>query len=217
MTRDSDHRCRSSWAIVVAWASTLAVGVALAALAAREHRLPGDLRIAREVQSWPAPGETFSGLVRALTATEPMVAAGAALAGGLWLAGRRRSALAFGAAVAALPLLQWGLKELVDRPRPAPDLVELRAGFSSPSFPAGHVMSPTLWYGYVLWIARAWRPRWFQTSVQVACALVLASTGLVNVYLGVHWPSDVAGGYVWGLALLIPAAARSDGWPPPDR
>jgi membrane-associated phospholipid phosphatase len=35
-------------------------------------------------------------------------------------------------------------------------------------------------------------------------AAVLLLTGIVNVYLGVHWPTDIAGGHLWGLVLLLP-------------
>ena len=68
----------------------------------------------------------------------------------LWLLGWRQQAVLLVAGVAVMALLQSGLKDLVDRPRPTADLVELRAGFSSPSFPAGHVMSPTVLYGFLL-------------------------------------------------------------------
>ncbi|HWQ28650.1 MAG TPA: phosphatase PAP2 family protein [Dehalococcoidia bacterium] len=198
---------RWSWPAAL-WVATLAAAIALTALAAREPTLPGDVRLAQEAQGWPLP-HALADFIRAVTTTELAVGAGAALGGALWFAGARREGLALLIAIAALPLLQSGLKELVDRPRPSPELVELRAGFSSPSFPAGHVMSPALLYGYAAWLAcRAGRV-WLQVCVVLPCAAVLVLTGVVNVYLGVHWPSDVAGGYLWGLALLIPAAAAA--------
>ena len=35
-------------------------------------------------------------------------------------------------------------------------------------------------------------------------AFVLVLTGPANVYVGVHWPSDVVGGYAWGAVLVLP-------------
>lgn len=191
--------------LTLAWVSLLVGAVSLSVLAAREPRLPGDLSMARMVQGWPYPGSALSEVVRAVTTTEVVLGTGAALAAGLWLAGARRLALALAVGLLVLPLAQHGLKELVDRPRPSPDLVELRAGFSSPSFPSGHVMSPTLLYGFVLYLCfRLPLPRAAALASGLWSALVLALTGLVSVYLGVHWPSDVLGGYAWGLALLLP-------------
>jgi undecaprenyl-diphosphatase len=34
---------------------------------------------------------------------------------------------------------------------------------------------------------------------------VLSLTGVVNVWLGVHWPTDVIGGYAWGAVMVLPA------------
>ncbi len=186
------------------WLAAAGAAVALSILAAREPTLPGDLQLAREAQDLPIPGR-LSDVVRAMTTTELVVGTGAAFAAALWLAGLRRESVALLAAVAVLPLLQSGVKELVDRPRPSPDLVELRAGFSSPSFPAGHVMSPTVLYGYAAWLARRAKRAWLRAGLIVPCAAVLVLTGVVNVYLGVHWPSDIVGGYLWGFALLAPA------------
>ncbi len=194
--------------LILAWAALLAGAVALSILAAREPRLPADLSITREMQGWPFPGLALSDVVRAVTTTEVVLGVGAALAAGLWLAGARRQALALAVGLVALPLLQYGLKELVDRPRPSPDLVELRAGFSSPSFPSGHVMSPTLLYGFVLYLCFCRRRLVPLKVLALAAALwsaaVLVLTGPVNVFLGVHWPSDALGGYAWGLVLLLP-------------
>jgi membrane-associated phospholipid phosphatase len=190
------------------WVAAFAVAVVLSVLAARDPALPGDVRLAQETQSWPIPN-ALADVIRAITMTQVVVGAGVALSGALWLAGSRRAGVALLAAIAALPLLQHGLKELIDRPRPSPELVELRAGFSSPSFPAGHVMSPTLLYGYAAWLVRRARPLWLRACLVLPCAAVLGLTGVVNVYLGVHWPSDAAGGYLWGFVLLVPAAAAA--------
>jgi len=104
-----------------------------------------------------------------------------------------------------LPFLQHGLKQLVDRPRPTPDLVELRAGFSSPSFPSGHVMSAALLYGLLLYLSlRIALPSVLRLALIGWCAFMLVVSGPANVYLGVHWPSDVVGGYAWATVLLLP-------------
>jgi undecaprenyl-diphosphatase len=122
----------------------------------------------------------------------------------LWLFGRRRQAVLLVVGLAAMALLQSGIKELVDRPRPTADLVELRAGFSSPSFPAGHVMSPTVLYGFLLYLALALKlPLVVRAALVGWIAFVLVLTGPANVYVGVHWPSDVVGGYAWGAVLVL--------------
>jgi len=41
-------------------------------------------------------------------------------------------------------------------------------------------------------------------GVAIACAaLLIAAIGFSRVYLGVHWPSDVAAGYVGGIPFLV--------------
>ena len=49
-----------------------------------------------------------------------------------------------------------------------------------------------------------------RTGVAATLLVVLALTGIVNVWLGVHWPSDVLGGYLWGAVLLLPAVAAGE-------
>ena len=136
-----------------------------------------------------------------------MLGLGAALAAAAWLGGWRRPALVFAAGLVLVVLLQFSLKEIVDRPRPVPDLVAVRAGYTSASFPAGHAMSATYLYGFLAAAALAAPlPAAARAALAGVIALFLAFAGLANVALGVHWPSDVAGGYVWALAVLVPAA-----------
>lgn len=193
--------------VAALWGAVLAAAVALAVFAALNDRLPGDLSASRTVQEWPFPGEPFADILRFLSGTEFIVTIGAVLAVAAWLAGHRRPALVLAAGLAVMVLLQFGVKEIVDRPRPSPDLVDLRAGFTSPSFPSGHTMSPTYLYGFLAAPAFA-----FPFTVRVRAAVMgvavvfLALGGLANVWLGVHWISDVVGGYLWAAAVLVPTA-----------
>lgn len=191
------------WGVV--WLGLLAGCIVLSVLAAQHARLPGDLGLTQRLQDSFFPGLGLSKFVRLVTTTQVVLGTGGAVAVALWLLGWRRQAVLLAVGLVALPLLQSGLKDLVDRPRPTADLVELRAGFSSPSFPSGHVMSPTLLYGFLLYLTMALRlPLALRAALTGWSAFVLVLAGPANVYLGVHWPSDVAGGYAWGAVLLLP-------------
>ena len=191
------------WSVV--WLGLLAGAIVLSVLAAQHDRLPGDLDLTQRLQDSVFPGLRLSKFVRLVTTTQVVLGTGGAVAVALWLLGWKREAVVLVAGLGVMALLQSGLKDLVDRPRPTADLVELRAGFSSPSFPAGHVMSPTLLYGFALYLAMVLKlPLVVRVAVVGWGAFVLALTGPANVYVGVHWPSDVVGGYVWGVVLVLP-------------
>lgn len=191
------------WGVV--WLGLLAGSIVLSVLAAQHDRLPGDLDLAQRLQDSAFPGLRMSKFVRMVTSTQVVLGTGGAAAVGLWLFGRRRQAVLLVVGLVVLALLQSGIKELVDRPRPTADLVELRAGYSSPSFPAGHVMSPTVLYGFVLYLAVALRlPLIVRAAVVGWSVFLLVLAGPANVYVGVHWPSDVVGGYAWGAVLVLP-------------
>jgi undecaprenyl-diphosphatase len=198
-----------SWGGIALWSGIwlvlLAGAIVLSVLAGLHSRLPGDLDLSELLQGSLFPGMGVSRLVRAVGSTEVVLGTGGGVAVVLWLLGRRRQAVLLALGLVVLPFLQHGLKELVDRPRPTADLVDLRSGFSSPSFPSGHVMSPALLYGFLLYVS----PRLVLPSVVKAallgwCAFVLAIAGPAQVYVGVHWPSDVVGGYAWAGVLLLP-------------
>jgi len=203
-----------------AWAALLGGSIALSVLAGQHDRLPGDLRLTEWLQDSPFPGEGISKAVRAVTSTQVVLVTGFVAAVGLWLLGRRRQALALAVALTVLPLAQHEIKEIVDRARPPPELVDVRTGFSSPSFPAGHVMSPTVLYGFLLCLS-LWPPArsgghlpgLVRAALGTWSAAVLVLSAPANVYMGVHWPSDVLGGYAWGVVLLLPAVFAAGGSP----
>lgn len=189
----------------IAWLVLLGLSIALGVLAAQHETLPGDVSVARWAQARAFPGEALSDAVRAVTTTKVVLGTGAAAALVLWSLGRRWEAAMLAVGLIVLPLLQSGLKELVDRSRPSEALIELRTGFASSSFPAGHVMSPTYLYGFLFWISLvSGLPIVLRLAVGCWSALILLFAGPPNVWLGVHWPSDVLGGWAWGLTLLLP-------------
>jgi len=127
-----------------------------------------------------------------------------ALAVGLVLSARREWILLVGwlAAFAGGGLLDVVLKLVIRRPRP-PGAAAFLQHFSL-SFPSGHAMASLIGYGmlaYVLtllWIHR----RSAQIAVVLAAALLIIAIGFSRLYLGVHYFSDVVGGYAAGVLWL---------------
>jgi len=203
----------------IAALATLAAAVALSITVALDDVLPGELRTIREAQTWGILGGWFADTIRFLTTTQVVVATGIAVAIALWLLDERRGAIALAIALVLLEIAQPLIKEIVDRPRPSEDLVDIRGSITSASFPAGHVMSPTVLYGLLatLAIARRMWPVALRAAIVAASALLLTASTFVNLYLGVHWPTDVLGGLLWGAVVIFAAFAIArllplDGW-----
>jgi undecaprenyl-diphosphatase len=126
----------------------------------------------------------------------------------LWLKGYRRQAILLVSGLAAMAIVQFAVKEIIDRPRPESEFVDVRAGRSSPSFPSGHVMSGTFLYGLLIYLAVTLPlARGAAVTLEIFSALVIALASPVNVWLGAHWPSDVLGGYVLAGVFLLPLVA----------
>ena len=135
---------------------------------------------------------------------------GAGLAVSAWLLwrGQRHSALLLTAAVFAERLAMDGLKLAVGRPRPA--LEGVMALPHSSSFPSGHSGNSMAVFVSIALIAAP--PGWRKQAV-VSAILLSILVGLTRPYLGVHWPSDVVGGWAFGLlaAGLVFAWGRRSG------
>jgi undecaprenyl-diphosphatase len=86
-------------------------------------------------------------------------------------------------------------KAVVGRPRPPVHHLEL---VTSASFPSGHATQSTAFYGSLLLIALTqlrWKRRLLLSAL---AALLVAAIGFSRVYLGVHYPTDVAAGLLLG-------------------
>ncbi len=198
---------RITWPRVAAaaYVAVLGAAVTLSVAAARHERLPGDLPATRKLQDWPQPAGLISEAVRAATSTEVAVIAGLALAAALVVGRRVPFGVASLALFVALPVLQRAIKALVDRPRPPGDLVDIRGSATSASFPSGHVMSGTVMFVALTTVALCLPlPAPFRWGAVAVCAVLTLAGGFANIHEGVHWPSDVLGGYLWAAVLAWP-------------
>jgi undecaprenyl-diphosphatase len=194
---------RESLLVALVAAAGLIAALAVTLAATSREEVWGDEMIADWFQESPLPGHDLADVVQTITATEVVLATGAAIALILWLRGYRRQAVLLAGVLVVGAFLQPLLKEIVDRPRPDPSLVERRSGFESSSFPSGHVMAATVLYGSLLYIvlsAEFGSPA--RPALITACALLVIAPAIVGVWLGVHWPSDVLGGWLWGTFLV---------------
>jgi undecaprenyl-diphosphatase len=128
----------------------------------------------------------------------------------VWWRGRHRLAAYLVVTVVGGSLVDTLVKVLVDRPRPLVDH-PLDTAFGT-SFPSGHAMASTVAYGAVLLVflpvlGRRHRP----VAIAVAVTIVLA-IGSSRLLLGVHFLSDVVGGYVLGVAWLLASTAVFEIW-----
>ncbi|MCY0939358.1 phosphatase PAP2 family protein [Streptomyces sp. H34-S4] len=101
--------------------------------------------------------------------------------------------------------VRYGVLNTIGRPRPAAGHWATRAtGFA---FPSGHATTSALVAGLLAWAL--WRTASAATA-RLSCCLLAGwsvAVGLSRIYLGVHWPTDVLGGWLYALTWLTAAAA----------
>ncbi|PJE76052.1 phosphatase PAP2 family protein [Candidatus Uhrbacteria bacterium CG10_big_fil_rev_8_21_14_0_10_48_11] len=119
----------------------------------------------------------------------------------LYLRRHAADALLLAVGTGSAGLLQFVLKHIFARPRPlfSPLTIE-----NTYSFPSGHSLSALVFYGLLALFVY-----WYTTNHQrrvwaaVIASLIILAIGFSRVYLGVHWLSDVIGGYLIGGWLLV--------------
>ena len=139
---------------------------------------------------------------------EPTVLIGAGFLVAAWLWRRKRLHLAL--ALLLVILVGRGLSEVqkywIARARPTlePHLVVVKTS----SFPSGHAASSMIFY-LTLALALTAGTRWQRLAAALAIALSFL-IGLSRVMLGVHWPSDVVGGWTFGMLWVLLTLRRAE-------
>jgi undecaprenyl-diphosphatase len=219
MTWEGPTARRALPAWVIACVATLA-GLTVA-VAAHPGPLPGEVGVVRALQRLGPPVPAIAEIIQATTGTEGVLVAAALPIGWLLRVGGRPGRVVVAVVLMTILAVQPFFKDVIDRPRPSAETVDVRAGHESSSFPSGHSLGTTTVYGSAaaaLWLTG--RRRW----AGVAAAPIVLTSCAAPVQ-GVHWPSDAVGGTLVGalavwlllptLLQVLPGGAR--GRPPPGR
>ncbi|GGX93046.1 phosphatase PAP2 family protein [Streptomyces fructofermentans] len=129
-----------------------------------------------------------------------------------WLLHRRAWRLAAWSAVTAVAggLIGLLVKVVVERARPSlEDPVAQAPGFS---FPSGHAMTATTSFAILLLVLLPVVPRAWRAACWIFAVLSVLGVGFTRVALGVHWFSDVVGGWLLGLGVVSLTAWAFEAW-----
>lgn len=114
----------------------------------------------------------------------------------IWLCFDQKTALLLLVATTFSTAVNFSIKELLEMPRPFEIRPELGIGFEPDyAFPSGHAQNSLVFWGVLAWHLRV---GW----LWVIAGLMTFFIGLSRLYLGVHYPTDVLGGWIIGGVIL---------------
>ncbi len=92
------------------------------------------------------------------------------------------------------------LKFIVARPRPNVLRMVEESGYS---FPSGHSMVSMGFYGFLIYLAyKNIKNKWIKCPLIIFLGLLIILIGISRIYLGVHYATDVIGGFIIGFIYL---------------
>lgn len=98
-------------------------------------------------------------------------------------------------------VINQAIKHIVRRPRPNVLRLVEESGYS---FPSGHSMVSMAFYGIVIYLVyKNVSNKYLKWTLITLLSLLILSIGFSRIYVGVHYFTDVAGGFLLGLAYLI--------------
>ena len=103
--------------------------------------------------------------------------------------------------LAIITILNQLLKRILQRPRPTEYRIIEESGYS---FPSGHSMISMAFYGYLIYLIYKYvenkSVKWTLISL---LSVLICLIGISRIYLGVHYTSDVLGGFLISISYLV--------------
>lgn len=98
-------------------------------------------------------------------------------------------------------ILNQIIKFIMQRPRPTEIRIIEETGYS---FPSGHSMVSLAFYGYLVYLIYKYiNNKHLKRTLIIILSILICVIGVSRIYLGVHYTSDVLGGFLISLAYLI--------------
>jgi undecaprenyl-diphosphatase len=182
----------------IAWTLVaLALFARLAAALSSDGIQHFDAAVRLGVHQWASP--TLTALMQVITVLGSVRILGIAsvtVVAGLLIAGWRQSAIALTWTMAGAIVMENAVKYTFHRVRPEPFFGTEPDTYS---FPSGHALLSLCFYCVLANVfTERIRSGFARATIWIVAALLVAAIGLSRIYLGVHYPTDVLGGYLVG-------------------
>ena len=113
----------------------------------------------------------------------------------------KKIGLLIGTNLVVVTILNQVLKFILQRPRPTEYRIINEIGYS---FPSGHSMVSMAFYGYLIYLIYKYvKNKYIKWSLIVLLSCLIVGIGTSRIYLGVHYTSDVLGGFLISVSYLV--------------
>ena len=100
-----------------------------------------------------------------------------------------------------ITILNQLIKRILQRPRPTEYRIIEETGYS---FPSGHSMISMAFYGYLIYLIYKYvKNKYIKWISIILLSILICVIGISRIYLGVHYTSDVLGGFLISISYLI--------------
>jgi membrane-associated phospholipid phosphatase len=163
-----------------------------------------DLEFSEEIQEHQFPLLDFVMKVVSYPGYMPYAAIMVAVTALVFYATKHKKEALFVVLTTGAVLVSTMAKALVDRPRPAKELVRIILATQQQSFPSGHVMFYVVFFGFLTLLMYMLKhiSKPVRLIVSVFNMTLIFIIPISRIYLGAHWFTDVLGGFLLGILYL---------------